>query len=190
MNALKSLIDLLGGKYFEEEIKKGYTPGGTFISQNSYGLLQKEDYTIRIYCFSNTGTKDPTSIEGSPYKIVLSFPFILKNNLTIFPKTFTQRIFSKLRTNKIKSEKTKPLIKKYSLKGNRTLTNYILNDDLLTEELPKHDIYISSKTENEKHFVNLIPNESIFTIEDLKALYVIMDKLGEIISRNKSILSK
>ena len=119
---------------------------------------------------------------------MLSFPFILKNNLTIFPKTFTQRILGKL--TKIKSEKTKYLIKKYSLKGNRTLTNYILNDDLLTEELPKHDIYISSKTENEKHFLNLIPNESILTIEDLKALYVIMDKLGEIISRNKSILSK
>tara|TARA_B110000046_G_scaffold185395_1_gene226847 strand:+ start:4120 stop:4245 length:126 start_codon:yes stop_codon:yes gene_type:complete len=41
MSTLKNLIDLLGGKYFEAEIKKGHTPGGTFISQNSSGLIIK-----------------------------------------------------------------------------------------------------------------------------------------------------
>ena len=59
MNTLKNLIDLLDGKYFEKEIKKGHSPGGTFISQNSYGLITKENYSIRIYCFHNLGTRTP-----------------------------------------------------------------------------------------------------------------------------------
>jgi hypothetical protein len=190
MSTLKNLIDLLGGKYFEAEIKKGHTPGGTFISQNSSGLITKENYSIRIYCFSNMGTRGTGVFEGSPYKLVISFPFTLKNNQTIFPKTFIQKILSKLNKNKNRSREAQYLLKKYSLKGNRVLTNCILNDSFLTKTIPNHTIYISSKNEDKNSFISLTPNESILTVEDLKALYIIMNRLAEIIVKNKFILSK
>ena len=192
MNTLKNLIEELGGKYFEEELKKGHTPGGTFISQNSYGLITKKSYSIRIYCFSNEGTRDSGTIEGTPYKLVLSFPFkfTLKYNLTIFPKSFIQKILSTLNQSKNRSREAQSLLKKYNLRGNRALTNCILKDPFLTQIMPNHAIYISSKTHDKKSVISLTPNESILTVEDLKALYLIMDRLAEIIVENKSILSK
>jgi len=190
MSLLKKFIELLGGKYFEAEIKKGHTPGGTLISQNSSGLITKESYSIRIYCFSNMGTKDPGAFEGSPYKLVISFPFTVKKNQTNIPKTFIQRVLSTLNKNKSRSREAQYLLKKYSLKGNRVLTNYILNDSFLTEMIPNHTIYISSKNEDKSSFISLTPNESILTIEDLKALYNIMNRLAKVILENKSILSK
>ena len=188
MNTLKNFIDELGGKYFEEELKKGYTPGGTFISQNSFGLITKKSYSIRIYCFSNQGTRDAGTFEGTPYKLVLSFSFTLKYNLTIFPKSFTQKILSTLNQNKSRSREAQSLLKKYSLKGNRALTNCILKDPFLTQIIANHAIFISSKTHDKKLVISLTPNESILTVEDLKALYLIMDRLAEIIVENKSIL--
>lgn len=190
MNTLKNLIDLLDGKYFEKEIKKGHSPGGTFISQNSYGLITKENYSIRIYCFHNLGTKTPGLFEGSPYKLVISLPFTLKKNQTIFPKTFIQKILDTLNQFKSRSKEAQYLLKKYSLKGNKALKNFILKDSLLTKIIPNHKIYISSKTNNKNSIINLTPNESILTIEDLKALYIIMNRLAEIIVENRYILSK
>jgi len=190
MNTLNELIDLLNGEYSEEEVKKGHTPGGTFISQNSQGTIKKEKYTIKIYCFSNKGIRDSRTRDGSPYKIVLILPLELKKPQTIFPKTFFQKLTSNSMMKNSLTKSAKQLLKKYSLNENRELANYILNDSFLTENLPKHNLYISSDIQKKISTLNLRPNESVIEVEDLKKLYDIMNRLGEIIIEHKSILAK
>ena len=188
MSVLKELIGLLKGEYSEEEIKKGHTPGGTFISQNSQGLIKKDGYYIKIYCFNNMGTRASGTRDGSPYRIIFTIPLILKKSQTIFPKTLIQKMIDGLSTRTNLSEKSKPLLKKYSLKGNKEFVSYVLNDDFLTKTLPKHNVYISSSIRERTSTMALVPNESVINIEDLRILYDIMDRLGEIIVINKGIL--
>ncbi|WP_299249745.1 hypothetical protein [uncultured Aquimarina sp.] len=191
MNIVEELTKDLGGNYYQDDQKKGYTPGGTFISKNSYGLIKKENYLMKIYCFENMGIRAVNTIDGSPFKITLIIPFSLKKQQSIFPKSFFQKIISRTPTsNNTLSNHAKKVLKKYSLKGNKELTNYILNDPFLTEILPNHILYITTKIENDISILNLRPNESVTTAIELNQLYSIIDRLGEVIFKHRFVLKK
>ncbi|MDH7448455.1 hypothetical protein [Aquimarina sp. 2201CG14-23] len=190
MSILEKLVNNLDGDYYLDDQKKGHTPGGSFISQNSYGIFKKENYSIKIYCFDNMGVRAVNTFDGSPFKIILILPFALKRAQSIFPKSFFQKIINIPTSKNILSNNAKILLKKYNLKGNKELTNYILNDSFLTEILPNHILYITTKVENDTSILNLRPNESVTTTGELEILYKIMNRLGEIIYEHKSILKK
>lgn len=190
MDIIKQLTDSHNGQYFEEELKKANTPGGAFISQKSYGYIKKDNYSIKIYSFANMGVRVPDTRDGSPFKIVLILPFVLKRPLSIFPKTFFQKIIGNSIPKSMLSPNAKALLKKYSLNKNKELTNYILTDSSLSKLISNHKIYLSTNIGDNNSTLSLRPNESVIEVEDLKALYDIMDRLGEIIIEHKSILKK
>jgi hypothetical protein len=189
MDILEKLANDIGGNYNKDDLKRRHSPGGAFISQNSYAIFKKEKYVIKVFCFDNMGVRAASTIDGSPFKIVLIIPFSLKSHLSIFPKSFFQKLISSLssKSNSVQGEK---LLKKYSLKGNRELRNYILKDSNLSKSISEHIVYVRSDIKNKFTLLSLRPNESVTTKEDLKALYNIMDRMGNIIIENKTILMK
>ena len=185
MNILEKLINDLDGDYHQDDLKKRHTTGGAFISQNSYGIIKKENYSIKIYCYDNMGVRAVNTLDGSPFKIVLILPFVLKKAQSIFPKSFFQKMFSVPISKNVLSVNAKRLLKKYNLKGNKELTNCILNDSILTEILPNHILYITTKIQNGDSILSLRPNESVTTVKELRELYDIMNRLGQVVFEHK-----
>ncbi len=190
MDIVKELIELLDGEYESDGIKKGHTPSGAFIMHNSCGVIKRKDYAIKIYNFDDMGVRAVNTLDGSPFKIVLILPFPLNKSLTVFPKTFFQKIFGDAIPKATLSLSAKGLLKKYSIKGNKQLSSYILSDSLLTEIIPKHILYITTSIQKNNTTMSLRPNESVVTAEELRVLFNIMDCLGKIIIEHKSILKK
>ncbi|MHA7843214.1 MAG: hypothetical protein ACX93I_07840 [Winogradskyella sp.] len=181
MNIVEELTYILKGKYFSEDLRSVTTPGGTFISQNSYGIIRNKGYIIKIYSYNNMGVRVANTYDGSPFKIVLILPLKMKKSLSIYPKSSLKKLVgyaignSSINGNNI-------ILKNYSLKGNRKIIDLILKDPFLVKEIPMHKIYISSKIGEESSYFSLRPNESATTVNELKKLYDIMDRLGIIIS--------
>lgn len=190
MDIVKELVNSLNGEYESEGVKKGHTTSGAFISHNSYGLVKKEEYSIKIYNFSNMGVRAVNTLDGSPFKIVLIIPFALKNAQTIFPKSFFQKLLPDSRPKVTLSPQAKDLLKKYSLNGNKELTRYILKDSNLAATITNHKVYIATNIQGNQSTLSLRPNESATTKDHLKVLYDIMDSIGIIIIKNKYTLAK
>lgn len=190
MDILEALTLELNGTYQAEQKKSVNTPIGKFSSQNSFGIIRKEEYSIKLYCYNNSGVRAVNAIDGSPFKVVLILPFTLKNPVSIYPKTFFQKIFGDSISKTTLSPNAKGLLKKYSIKGSKKLASYILSDDLLTEVIPEHILYITTSIQKNISTISLRPDESVVTSGELKELFSIIDRLGKIISQHKQVLKR
>ena len=188
MEITNALIIDLGGEYFNEGLKKVTSPDGSFINQNSFGIINKKECSIKIYCFDNKGVRASGTFDGSPFKISLILPFEISQKISIFPKSFFNGVIMPLIFPSLKKVESKNFSKKFKLNGSREFKNYFLRHDHLPKMVSIHNIYISSRIEKDFSILSLRPNESVITKEELKVLYDIMDELGKLIIQNKQVL--
>ncbi|GAB5566106.1 MAG: hypothetical protein Wins2KO_31690 [Winogradskyella sp.] len=175
---VEELINDLKGEYFREDKKNVITPGGSFISQNSYGIINKKEYSVKIYSQNNLGIRAANTYDGSPFRILLILPFNLNEPFQIFPKSFYKKMINSL--FKTKTSVSNILLTRYNFKGSKRIFSFIEKDMFLINEIVNHEIYISSHSKDDSFYISLRPNESVITMEELKKLYSIIDKLGEI----------
>lgn len=187
MKILEQLIDELGGEYIKEETKKGITPHGTYIYENSYGVLKKDNYTIKIYSNSSLGVRAANTLDKSPFKLVLIFPVIMKEKISLFPKSILKKILQLFSYNSFPDEQ-RLFLKSYDINASNLIKKLIMSNRFLITKIPKHKVYISSKKENQFSFLTLRPNESITTKEELMVIYKIIVEFGEILYSNKNRL--
>ena len=188
MDIIEELILELNGSFKKSDINRGFTATGLYISENNSGLIKKEKYSIKIDGFYNLGSRAAYTRDGSPFKISLILPFILKNSISIFPKTFIQKLIGSTIQTKTLSEGAKKLLKNYKLTGNKDLVYYILSDSNYSEQISEHKLYISTNIQDKFTSISLRPNESVITLEEIKVIYNLMDKLGVIVIDHKSNL--
>jgi|GEM_PF-2567235 len=188
MGITEALILDLEGEYFSEGLKKATTHYGSFISQNSFGIVNKEEYAIKIYCFDNKGTRVSGAYDGSPFKVSLILPFELNQKASINPKSFFSGILMPFIFPSLINNENKNFSKQYKISGSKGFKNYFLKNHYLQKMISAHNIYISSRIEGGFSIISLRPNESVVTKEELKELYDIMDELGKLISSNKQVL--
>lgn len=188
MDIIEELVLELNGSFKKSDINRGFTATGLYISENNSGFIKKEDYSIKLDGFYNLGARAGYTIDGSPFKISLILPFVLKNSISVFPKTFFQKIIGDSIPKKTLSEGAKKLLKKYKLTGNKELAYHILSDSNYSEQISEHKLYISTNIQDNFTSISLRPNESVITLKEIKVIYNLMDKLGIIIIDHKSNL--
>jgi hypothetical protein len=188
MEITEALIADLGGEYFKEGLKKSNSPYGSVISQNSFGIVNSKEYSIKFYCFDNKGVRNSGAFDGSPFKISLILPFELSKKPSIHPKSFFRSVILPLVLPSLKQNGNKDFLKKYKLSGSKGFEHYFMKHKDLSKMVSSHNIFISSRIDNGLSILSLRPNESVITKEDLKKLYDIMDELGKLITQNKQHL--
>jgi len=186
MDIIEELVLEVNGSFKKSDINRGFTATGLYISENNSGFIKKEDYSIKIDGFYNLGARAGYTLDGSPFKISLILPFILKDSISVFPKTFFQKIIGDSIPTKTLSDEVKLFLKKYKIMGSKNFVSSFLLDSYLPKTVSNHILYISTNHNEKFSSIALRPNESVITIDEIREIYNIVDKLGAIIIRNNN----
>jgi len=188
MSIVKDLTIRLGGKYYADTTKKVHSPEGTFIYHNGHGIIEHKQFKIEIFLSSNMGVRPAETRDGSPYKIVLTVPFELKTNLSIFPKSFLEKLLRRFAPQLKNSIEANSQLNNYKIKCDIELAKSIFRNQLLSEKISNHDIFISTRVLSKNSKISLRPNESVTELYELRELYEIMESLGKVIVDNRSFV--
>ena len=169
MDLIEKLVDDCGGVFFKEEFRSIPTTEGVFKSQIVIGLVNHDDFTIKIIGNYQYGAAFELIKDSPPYSFVL-ISSLDSQNVNIFPRGWLDKLVYRL----ICSGRVKSPVKiKYRIKAT-PLTKGLIEDESFCSLLLKNNVYISTKRDEERLLIKMYVVQSVLNLETLKELYDIM----------------
>ena len=183
MNIIQELTEKYSGKYSEDLNKSVNSPIGKYTFQPKSGIIEVDGTKISI-SLNEVGGANPAT---EPFRMTLYLDKAYETQLTIFPKTFWNKILDAL-LPKRNEFIPKPIRKQFWFNGHKGLLNALVSDKIFTDNILNERVFIKT-VKKPTHRIVLTPEFGIRDIDQFEKFVSILKRIENKIKSAHKLVS-